>query len=186
MIGPVASTPTVWRALSEVGQVQLARVNAATTSFRRHWWGLLAARPEGFPWLTVARRELSGVTVVDLDASIVFATSDKETCNPPTRVGSGSAPTWPSATTPMTSSRSTRAPVARRPTAPRTDLAQRLEGLDGVAAMIESIVGVWVASGRWCRESGCEVGVVGEFAEGGLGRCGLRRAAATVRVGLGR
>lgn len=48
------------------------------------------------------------------------------------------------------------------------ELANLLEGLDGVAVMIESIVGVWVASGRWCRESGCEVGVVGEFAEGGL------------------
>ena len=76
--GPVASTPTVWRALSEVGELQLTRINAAVTAFRRHWWGLLAARPEGFPWLRVAGRELSGITVVDLDASVVFAASDKE------------------------------------------------------------------------------------------------------------
>ncbi len=27
------------------------RVNTAVTAFRRHWWGLLAARPGGFPWL---------------------------------------------------------------------------------------------------------------------------------------
>ena len=80
--GPVASTPTVWRALSEVGEVQLTRVNAAVTGFRRHWWGLLAARPEGFPWLRVAGRELTGVTVVDLDASVVFASSDKENAQP--------------------------------------------------------------------------------------------------------
>ena len=73
--GPVASTPTVWRALSEVEGVQLRRVNAAVSTFRRHWWGLLADRPQGFPWLTVAGRELSGVTVVDLDASVVFAAS---------------------------------------------------------------------------------------------------------------
>ena len=73
VIGPVPSTPTVWRALSETGDLQLARVNAAVTGFRRHWWGLLAARPEGFPWLKVAGRELTGVTVVDLDATIVFA-----------------------------------------------------------------------------------------------------------------
>ena len=53
--------------------MQLARINAAVTVFRRHWWGLLAARPEGFPWLRVAGRELTGITVVDLDASIVFA-----------------------------------------------------------------------------------------------------------------
>ena len=82
VIGPVASTPTVWRALSEVGEVQLTRVNAAVTGFRRHWWGLLAARPEGFPWLRVAGRELTGVTVVDLDASVVFASSDKENAQP--------------------------------------------------------------------------------------------------------
>ena len=59
--GPVASTPTVWRALSEVGEVQLTRVNAAVTAFRRHWWGLLASRPQGFPWLRVAGRELSRI-----------------------------------------------------------------------------------------------------------------------------
>ena len=46
--------------------------------FRRHWWGLLAARPGGFPWLTVAGRELTGTTVVDLDATIVPAGSEKE------------------------------------------------------------------------------------------------------------
>ena len=66
VIGPVPSTPTVWRALEEVGDVELARVNAAGVEFRRYWWGLLRDRPEGFPWLSVAGRELSGVTVLDL------------------------------------------------------------------------------------------------------------------------
>jgi hypothetical protein len=75
VIGPVPSTPTVWRVLSEAGDLQLARLNAAVTRFRRHWWGLLAGRPEGFPWLRVDGRELTGITVVDLDASIVFAAS---------------------------------------------------------------------------------------------------------------
>ena len=56
VIGPIPSTPTVWRALAEVGQLQLARINTAVIVFRRHWWGLLAARPGGFPWLTVAGR----------------------------------------------------------------------------------------------------------------------------------
>jgi hypothetical protein len=72
----------VWRALAEVGQLQLARINTAVTVFRRHWWGLLAARPEGFPWLKVAGRELTGITVMDLDASIVFAASEKENAQP--------------------------------------------------------------------------------------------------------
>jgi DDE family transposase len=92
VIGPVPSTPTVWRALSETGELQLLRLNTAVTSFRRHWWGLLVARPEGFPWLRVAGRELTGVTVVDLDASIVFAASDKENAQPTYKGGIGFCP----------------------------------------------------------------------------------------------
>jgi hypothetical protein len=90
--GPVPSTPTVWRALSEAGDLQLARVNAAVTRFRRYWWGLLAGRPEGFPWLRVAGRELTGITVVDLDASIVFAASEKENAQPTYKGGTGFCP----------------------------------------------------------------------------------------------
>ena len=78
LIGPVPSAPTVWRALSEARELQLSRLNAAVVEFRRHWWSQLAARPEGFPWLRVAGRELTGVTVVDLDATIVFAASGKD------------------------------------------------------------------------------------------------------------
>ncbi len=70
MVGPVPSTPTVWRALAEVGELQLSRLNAAVTAFQAHWWELLAAGPDGLPWLTVAGRQLTGVTVVDMDASI--------------------------------------------------------------------------------------------------------------------
>lgn len=92
VIGPIPSTPTVWRALSEVGQLQLARLNAAVAAFRAHWWGLLAARPQGFPWLKVAGRELSGITVLDLDASIVFAASEKENAQPTYKGGTGFCP----------------------------------------------------------------------------------------------
>jgi hypothetical protein len=92
VIGPVPSTPTVWRALAEIGELQLSKLNAAVTAFRRHWWGLLAARPEGFPWLRVAGRELTGITVVDLDASIVFAASDKENAAPTYKGGIGFCP----------------------------------------------------------------------------------------------
>lgn len=92
IIGAVASTPTVWRALEEIGELQLRRINTAVTEFRRQWWGLLSARPEGFPWLTVAGRELSGVTVLDLDASIVFAASAKDNALPTYKGGIGFAP----------------------------------------------------------------------------------------------
>jgi hypothetical protein len=92
VIGPVPSTPTVWRALGEVGPVQLGRIDAAGTSFRRWWWALLADRPEGFPWLTVAGRELTEITVVDLDATIVFAASDKENAAATYKGGIGFCP----------------------------------------------------------------------------------------------
>jgi len=92
VIGPIPSNPTVWRPLNEIGQLQLARINTTVTVFRRHWWGLLAARPEGFPWLKVAGRELTGITVVDLDASIVHACSEKENAQPTYRGGIGSSP----------------------------------------------------------------------------------------------
>jgi Transposase DDE domain group 1 len=92
VIGPVPSVPTVWRALAEAGDLQLRRVSAAMAEFRRHWRGLLEARPGGFPWLTVAGKELTGVTVVDLDASVVFAASDKQNAAPAYKGGTGFCP----------------------------------------------------------------------------------------------
>jgi hypothetical protein len=92
VIGPVPSTPTVWRTLNEIGDLQLARVNAAVTEFRRHWWGLLSARPERFPWLRVAGKELTGITVLDLDASVVFSGSEKENAKATYKGGTGFCP----------------------------------------------------------------------------------------------
>src|SRR5271170_846030 len=92
VIGPVPSTATVWRTLNKAGELQLARVNAAVAEFRRCWWGLLAARPEGFPWLKVAGRELTGITVIDLDASVVFAASEKENAKATYKGGTGFCP----------------------------------------------------------------------------------------------
>jgi len=52
--GPVASTSTVWRALSEVGDLQLTRLNTAVTEFRRHWWAV--GLPPGKVPLAAGRR----------------------------------------------------------------------------------------------------------------------------------
>jgi hypothetical protein len=87
LIGPVPSTPTVWRSLDEAGGLQVARIHQAVCRFRRLWWAILAARPAGFPWLKVAGRELTGTTVIDLDASVVLATSDKKENSKPTYKG---------------------------------------------------------------------------------------------------
>jgi hypothetical protein len=83
LIGPVPSTPTVWRSLDEADQLRVARIHQAVCRFRRVWWGMLAARPEGFPWLKVAGRELTLTTVIDLDASVVQVASEaKENAKP--------------------------------------------------------------------------------------------------------
>jgi len=51
------------------------------------------SRPEGFPWLSVAGRELTGITVIDLDASVVTVASDqKENAKPTYKGGVGFVP----------------------------------------------------------------------------------------------
>jgi len=93
LIGPVPSTPTVWRSLDEADAVQVTRIHQATCRFRRLWWAILKSRPEGFPWLSVAGRELTGITVIDLDASVVKVASDqKENAKPTYKGGVGFVP----------------------------------------------------------------------------------------------
>ena len=93
LIGPVASTPTVWRSLDEADGLRVARIHQAVCRFRRLWWGMLKSRPEGFPWLKVAGRELTGITVIDLDASVVKVASDgKENAKPTYKGGVGFVP----------------------------------------------------------------------------------------------
>src|SRR5512133_2213721 len=93
LIGPVPSTPTVWRSLDEADAVQVTRIHQATRRFRRLWWAILKSRPEGFPWLSVAGRELTGITVLDLDASVVQVASDqKENAKPTYKGGVGFVP----------------------------------------------------------------------------------------------
>ena len=53
----------------------------------------MKSRPEGFPWLSVAGRELTGITVIDLDASVVKVASDqKENAKPTYKGGVGFVP----------------------------------------------------------------------------------------------
>ncbi|MEU2835228.1 IS1380 family transposase [Streptomyces lavendulae] len=56
----------------------LARISRARAKTRRHVWALLALRPGGFPWLTVAGKRLTGWIVVDIDATITTSASNKQ------------------------------------------------------------------------------------------------------------
>ena len=45
---------------------------------RGYVWGLLAAREQGSPWVELAGRVLTGWIVIDIDATLITAFSDKE------------------------------------------------------------------------------------------------------------
>ena len=72
--GPVASAPTVWRTMDEATPAALARVEKARAQARRHVWGLLPTLPAS----KVAGTDLAEMVVLDVDATLVAAHSEKE------------------------------------------------------------------------------------------------------------
>lgn len=79
VLGPVASAPTVWRALAELTPARLDKIDKARARVRRHVWSQLA---DGLPASTVAGGDLGDVVVLDVDATIVVAHSEKEQAAP--------------------------------------------------------------------------------------------------------
>jgi len=85
VLGDAPSGPTVRRALDLAGTpAMLDRIARARARARAHAWQLIEQTPAGFPWLVIAGKTLAGWLVIDLDATLVTASSDKE----------GAAPTW--------------------------------------------------------------------------------------------
>jgi hypothetical protein len=78
VLGPVASPPTVWRALGEMDQAAREKIAVARAAHRRQIWRALTDRPAGFPWIQVAGQVLDGWIVLDVDASVVESHSDKQ------------------------------------------------------------------------------------------------------------
>jgi hypothetical protein len=72
LFGPVASTPTAWRALDKVSEERLVLLRAGRAQARAAAWGAGAAP------------DLSAELVLDFDATVVIAHSEKE----------DTAPTW--------------------------------------------------------------------------------------------
>ncbi|MGD8201369.1 IS1380 family transposase [Ornithinimicrobium sp. W1679] len=79
VLGPVASTPTVWRTLDEVTPGRAKKIAAARARVRRHVWSHI---PGGLPASKVAGRDLGQVVVLDVDATVVVAHSEKEQAAP--------------------------------------------------------------------------------------------------------
>jgi hypothetical protein len=70
VFGPVASDTTVWRALDEIGAVQLRRIAKARAKVRARMWTLFG----GPPTAKAAGRHIgAGVVVLDVDSIIVIA-----------------------------------------------------------------------------------------------------------------
>lgn len=82
VLGNPASASTLYRTLDAIGPVQLAKIASARAEVRSHVHALLDLRPGGFPWIRVDGRPLTGWTVLDIDASLVPAHSDKEGAEP--------------------------------------------------------------------------------------------------------
>ena len=79
VLGPVASPPTVWRSLDEVTPARLKKIATARARTRRHVWAQL---PDGVPTSRVAGTDLGATVVLDVDATIVIAHSEKELASP--------------------------------------------------------------------------------------------------------
>ena len=75
VLGSVASAPTVWRALDEVTPAVAKRIEKARAKVRAHVWSQL---PGGVPASKVADTDLGDVVVLDVDATLVTAHSEKE------------------------------------------------------------------------------------------------------------
>ena len=78
VFGDPPSDSTVRRTLDGLDTATLKRIAKARARVRRHVWDLLAKRPGGFPWLLVAGKLLTGWIVIDLDATLITAHSDKQ------------------------------------------------------------------------------------------------------------
>jgi hypothetical protein len=81
LFGPVASDPTAWRVLDSIDAPALARLRAARAAARELAWVQLLETRRRLPATTVLGRVLPGF-VLDIDATIVLAHSEKESATP--------------------------------------------------------------------------------------------------------
>jgi hypothetical protein len=82
VLGAAPSDTTVRRTLELADPATLDKIARARAAVRAHVWQLICATPAGFPWLVIAGKLLAGWLVIDLDATLVTARSDKEGAAP--------------------------------------------------------------------------------------------------------
>ncbi|MFC8281365.1 transposase [Rhodococcoides kroppenstedtii] len=79
VLGPVASSQTVWRTLDEVTAGKRKKIQVARARARRQVWSQL---PGGVPASVCAGRDLGSTIVLDVDATVVVTHSEKEQAAP--------------------------------------------------------------------------------------------------------
>jgi hypothetical protein len=82
VLGAEPSDTTVRRTLELANPATLGKIAKVRARARAHVWELIAATPAGFPWLVIAGKLLAGWLVIDLDATLITARSDKEGAAP--------------------------------------------------------------------------------------------------------
>jgi hypothetical protein len=84
VLGAAPPDTTVRRTLELADPRALDKIARARAAVRAHVWSMISATLAGFPWLQIAGKLLAGWLVIDLDATLITAHSDKE----------GAAATW--------------------------------------------------------------------------------------------
>src|SRR2546430_2507425 len=92
VLGPEPSDTTVRRTLELADPRTLDKIARARAKVRAHVWSLIAARPAGFPWLSVAGKVLAGWLVIARDGPLITARSDKEGAASTFKMGYGFHP----------------------------------------------------------------------------------------------
>jgi Transposase DDE domain group 1 len=92
VFGAAPGDTTVRRTLELADARTLDKIARVRAKVRAHVWSLIAARPAGFPWLAVAGKILTGWLVIDIDATLITAHSDKEGAAPTFKMGYGFHP----------------------------------------------------------------------------------------------
>ncbi len=92
LFGAAPSDTTVRRTLELADPRTLDKIARVRARVRAHVWELIAATPAGFPWLAIAGKLLAGWLVIDLDATLITAHSQKEGAAPTFKKGYGFHP----------------------------------------------------------------------------------------------
>ena len=92
VLGAAPSDTTVRRALELADEKTLRKIARARAKIRAHVWELIAKTPAGFPWMVIAGKLLEGWLVIDMDATLITAHSDKEGAEPTFKKGYGFHP----------------------------------------------------------------------------------------------